>query len=133
MTIKIGINGFGRIGRNVLRALYESDKRSKMEIVAINDLGDAKTNAHLTRRDTSHGQFPGQIEVEDDAMIVNGDRIKVLAERDPSNLPWGELGVEIVFVNLEKVTLAEKDLNGNLEIFQKVMITNIFILIWDTI
>ena len=68
-----------------------------MEIVAINDLGDAKTNAHLTRRDTSHGQFPGQIEVEDDAMIVNGDRIKVLAERDPSNLPWGELGVEIVF------------------------------------
>ena len=97
MTIKIGINGFGRIGRNVLRALYESDKRSKMEIVAINDLGDAKTNAHLTRRDTSHGQFPGQIEVEDDAMIVNGDRIKVLAERDPSNLPWGELGVEIVF------------------------------------
>lgn len=97
MTIKIGINGIGRIGRNVLRALYESDKRSKMEIVAINDLGDAKTNAHLTRRDTSHGQFPGQIEVEDDAMIVNGDRIKVLAERDPSNLPWGELGVEIVF------------------------------------
>jgi glyceraldehyde 3-phosphate dehydrogenase len=97
MTIKIGINGFGRIGRNVLRALYESDKRLKMEIVAINDLGDAKTNAHLTRRDTSHGQFPGQIEVEDDVMIVNGDRIKVLAERNPSNLPWGELGVEIVF------------------------------------
>jgi glyceraldehyde 3-phosphate dehydrogenase len=96
MTIRIGINGYGRIGRNILRALYESDKRSDIEIVAVNDLGDAKTNAHLTRRDTAHGPFPGSVEVKDGAMIVNGDSIKVLAERDPSKLPWGDLGVEIV-------------------------------------
>lgn len=97
MTIKVGINGYGRIGRNVLRALYEGDKRSEIEIVAVNDLGDANTNAHLTRRDTAHGPFPGSIEVAADAMIVNGDTIKVLAERDPSKLPWGDLGVDVVF------------------------------------
>lgn len=97
MTIRVGINGYGRIGRNVLRALYEGDKRSEIEIVAVNDLGDANTNAHLTRRDTVHGPFPGSIEVVGDAMVVNGDNIKVLAERDPSKLPWGELGVDIVF------------------------------------
>jgi glyceraldehyde 3-phosphate dehydrogenase (phosphorylating) len=97
MTIKVGINGYGRIGRNVLRALYEGDKRSEIEIVAVNDLGDANTNAHLTRRDTAHGPFPGSIEVAGDAMIVNGDTIKVLAERDPSKLPWGDLGVDVVF------------------------------------
>jgi glyceraldehyde 3-phosphate dehydrogenase len=97
MTIRVGINGYGRIGRNVLRALYEGDKRSEIEIVAVNDLGDANTNAHLTRRDTAHGRFPGTIEVVGDAMVVNGDNIKVLAERDPSKLPWGELDVDIVF------------------------------------
>ena len=97
MTIKVGINGYGRIGRNILRALYEGDKRSKIEIVAVNDLGDANTNALLTRRDTAHGRFPGTVEVDGDYMIVNGDRIRVLAERDPAQLPWGELGVEIVF------------------------------------
>ena len=97
MTIKIGINGYGRIGRNVLRALYESGKNSQIEIVAVNDLGDANTNAHLTRRDTAHGRFPGKIVVDGDYMIVNDDRIRVLAERDPANLPWGELGVDIVF------------------------------------
>jgi glyceraldehyde 3-phosphate dehydrogenase len=97
MTIKVGINGYGRIGRNVLRALYEGDKRSEIEIVAVNDLGDTNTNAHLTRRDTAHGRFPGTIEVDGDYMVVNGDRIRVLAERDPAKLPWGELGVEIVF------------------------------------
>lgn len=96
MTIKVGINGYGRIGRNILRALYESDKRSQIEIVAVNDLGDTNTNAHLTRRDTAHGRFPGTIEVDGDYMIVNGDRIRVLAERDPANLPWGELGVDVV-------------------------------------
>lgn len=96
MTIKVGINGYGRIGRNILRALYESGKRSEIEIVAVNDLGDTNTNAHLTRRDTAHGRFPGTIEVDGDSMIVNGDRIRVLAERDPSKLPWGELGVEVV-------------------------------------
>jgi len=97
MTIRVGINGYGRIGRNVLRALYEGDKGSEIEIVAVNDLGDANTNAHLTRRDTAHGPFPGTIEVADGAMIVNGDTIKVLAERDPSKLPWGDLGVDVVF------------------------------------
>jgi glyceraldehyde 3-phosphate dehydrogenase len=97
MTIKVGINGYGRIGRNVLRALYEGEKRSEIEIVAINDLGDANTNAHLTRKDTAHGPFPGKVEVDGDYMVVNGDRIRVLAERDPAKLPWGELGVEIVF------------------------------------
>ena len=96
MTIKIGINGYGRIGRNVLRALYEGDKRKQLEIVAVNDLGDSKTNAHLTRRDTAHGPFPGTVVVDGDSMIVNGDRIRVLAERDPSKLPWGELGVDLV-------------------------------------
>jgi glyceraldehyde 3-phosphate dehydrogenase len=96
MTIKVGINGYGRIGRNILRALYESDRRSEIEIVAVNDLGDSNTNAHLTRRDTAHGRFPGTIEVDGDSMVVNGDRIRVLAERDPAKLPWGELGVEVV-------------------------------------
>ena len=97
MTIKVGINGYGRIGRNVLRALYESDMRAEIEIVAVNDLGDTNTNAHLTRRDTAHGRFPGKIEVDGEYMVVNGDRIRVLAERDPAKLPWGELGVEVVF------------------------------------
>ncbi len=97
MTIKVGINGYGRIGRNMLRALYESGKRSEIEIVAVNDLGDANTNALLTRRDTAHGKFPGTVEVDGDYMIVNGDRIRVLAERDPAKLPWGELGVEVVY------------------------------------
>jgi len=96
MTIKVGINGYGRIGRNMLRALYESDFRSEIEIVAVNDLGDTNTNAHLTRRDTAHGRFPGTIEVDGDYMVVNGDRVRVLAERDPANLPWAELGVEVV-------------------------------------
>ena len=97
MAIKVGINGYGRIGRNVLRALYEGDRKSDIDIVAVNDLGDANTNAHLTRRDTAHGPFPGTVEVDGDHMIVNGDRIRVLAERDPAKLPWGKLGVEIVF------------------------------------
>ena len=96
MTIKLGINGYGRIGRNMLRALYEGDKQSELEIVAVNDLGDANTNAHLTRHDTAHGRFPGTVEVDGDYMIVNGDKIRVLAERDPGKLPWGDLGVDIV-------------------------------------
>ena len=97
MAIKVGINGYGRIGRNVLRALYESGRTGEIQIVAINDLGDANTNAHLTRYDTAHGRFNGQVSVEGDSMVVNGDRIRVLAQRDPSKLPWGELGVDIVF------------------------------------
>ncbi|MGH8199757.1 MAG: type I glyceraldehyde-3-phosphate dehydrogenase [Steroidobacteraceae bacterium] len=97
MPIKVGINGYGRIGRNVLRALYESRRTGEVQIVALNDLGDAKTNAHLTRFDTVHGRFDGEVKVDGDAMVVNGDRIKVLAERDPAKLPWGDLGVEYVF------------------------------------
>jgi glyceraldehyde 3-phosphate dehydrogenase len=96
MSIKVGINGYGRIGRNILRALYEADRRKDIEIVAINDLGDAETNAHLTRHDTAHGRFKGEVSVDGDSMVVNGDRIRVLAERDPAKLPWGELGVEFV-------------------------------------
>lgn len=96
MAIKVGINGYGRIGRNVLRALYESRRNSEIQVVAINDLGDAATNAHLTRYDTAHGRFPGEVRVEGDSMIVNGDRIRVLAQRDPTKLPWGELGVDYV-------------------------------------
>ncbi len=96
MTIKLGINGYGRIGRNILRALYESGRADEIRIVAINDLGDARTNAHLTRYDTAHGRFPGAVSVEGDTMIVNGDEIRVLAERDPAKLPWADLGVDIV-------------------------------------
>ncbi|MGA2024699.1 MAG: type I glyceraldehyde-3-phosphate dehydrogenase [Steroidobacteraceae bacterium] len=97
MTLKVGINGYGRIGRNVLRALYEAGKRTQLQIVAINDLGDAKINAHLTRFDTVHGRFRGDVTVDGDALIVNGDRIKVLSERDPGKLPWANLGVDTVF------------------------------------
>ena len=97
MAIKIGINGYGRIGRNILRAIHESGRAGEFDVVAINDLGDSKANAHLTRRDTAHGPFPGTVEVEGDDMIVNGDRIKVFSERDPAKLPWGELGVDVVF------------------------------------
>lgn len=96
MTIRVAINGYGRIGRNILRAHYEGGKKHDIEIVAINDLGDPKTNAHLTRYDTAHGKFPGDVGVDGDYMVVNGDRIRVLANRDPSALPWGELGVDVV-------------------------------------
>ena len=96
MTIKVGINGYGRIGRNVLRALYEGAHRGGIQIVAINDLGDANTNAHLTRFDTAHGRFSRDVRVDGDSMVVDGDRIKVVAQRDPAKLPWGELGVEFV-------------------------------------
>jgi glyceraldehyde 3-phosphate dehydrogenase len=96
MAIKVGINGYGRIGRNILRALYEAKRNSQVQIVALNDLGDAKTNAHLTRYDTVHGKFPGEVAVDGDSLVVNGDRIRVLAERDPAKLPWGDLGVEFV-------------------------------------
>lgn len=115
MAIKVGINGYGRIGRNILRALYESKRRSEVQIVALNDLGDAKTNAHLTRYDTAQGPFPGEVAVDGDSMVVNGDRIRVLAERDPAKLPWGSLGVEFVlectglFTNKAKASAHLKD------------------------
>jgi glyceraldehyde 3-phosphate dehydrogenase (phosphorylating) len=96
MAIKVGINGYGRIGRNILRALYESERTDEIQIVAINDLGDAITNAHLTQYDTAHGKFPGTVVVEGEDMIINGDKVRVLSERDPAKLPWGELGVDVV-------------------------------------
>ncbi len=96
MTIKVAINGYGRIGRNVLRAHYEGGKKHDIQIVAINDLGKPETNAHLTKYDTAHGKFPGTVSVEGDYMIVNGDKIRVLANRNPAELPWGELGVDVV-------------------------------------
>ena len=96
MTIRVAMNGYGRIGRNVLRAHYEGGKKYDIQIVAINDLGDAKTNAHLTQYDTAHGRFPGTVSVDGDYMVVNGDKIKVLANRNPAELPWGELGVDVV-------------------------------------
>ncbi len=96
MPVKIAINGYGRIGRNVLRALYEGGRRSELQIVALNDLGDVNTNAHLTRYDSAHGPFSFDVQVGDDELIVDGDRIRVCAERDPSKLPWKELGVDIV-------------------------------------
>jgi len=95
MTIKVAINGYGRIGRNILRAKFESGY-DDIRIVAINDLGDAATNAHLTRYDTAHGKFPYQVEVADGALEVEGRRIAVFAERDPAKLPWGDLGVDVV-------------------------------------
>ena len=96
MTVKVAINGYGRIGRNIMRALYELDRTDEISIVAINDLGDANSNAHLTKYDTAHGKFPGTVVVEDGDLVINGDRVKVFAERDPSKLPWAELGVDLV-------------------------------------
>ncbi len=96
MTIKVAINGFGRIGRMVLRAHYEGGKKHDLQFVAINDLGDAKTNAHLLKYDTAHGRFPGSVEVQADAIAVQGERLRVLAVRSPAELPWKELGVDVV-------------------------------------
>lgn len=97
MTIRVAINGFGRIGRNVLRAHYESGKSHDLEIVAINSLGDLETNAHLLRFDSCHGRFNADVKTEGtDTMIINGDRIRVFSTRDPKELPWGELGVDVV-------------------------------------
>ncbi|MCW5589345.1 MAG: type I glyceraldehyde-3-phosphate dehydrogenase [Legionellales bacterium] len=97
MTLRIAINGYGRIGRNILRAHYESNKKHNIEIVAINDLGDVNTNAHLTQYDTAHGKFPGTVTVEGNSLIVNGDTIQVFSERDPKQLPWEKLNIDIVF------------------------------------
>ena len=108
MTIKLGINGFGRIGRNILRACFEKNSMQDMEIVAINDLGDAETNAHLIRYDTAHGPFAGSVEAEESSLIVNGHKIKVFAERDPKKLPWGEESVDVVLECTGLFTSREK-------------------------
>ncbi|MET0683127.1 MAG: type I glyceraldehyde-3-phosphate dehydrogenase [Casimicrobiaceae bacterium] len=108
MTIKVAINGYGRIGRNILRAHYEYGKKHDLAFVAVNDLGSPETNAHLTRYDTAHGKFPGKVAVDGDAMVVDGDRIKVLAHRNPAELPWGELGVDVVLECTGLFTTKEK-------------------------
>jgi len=108
MAIKVAINGFGRIGRNILRSLYESDRTDEIQVVAINDLGDAHTNAHLFSYDTAHGRFNGEVSVDGDHLIVNGDRIRVFAERDPAKLPWSEIGVEVVHESTGFFTTKEK-------------------------
>ncbi|HET6913509.1 MAG TPA: type I glyceraldehyde-3-phosphate dehydrogenase [Rhodanobacteraceae bacterium] len=108
MAIKVAINGYGRIGRNILRALYESGRTGSIRVVAINDLGDAETNAHLTRYDTAHGKFPFEVKVEGGDLVINGDHIKVCAERDPSKLPWKDLGIDIVIESTGLFTKRDK-------------------------
>ena len=111
MALRIGINGYGRIGRNILRAVYEANRTDKVQIVAVNDLGSPETNAHLTQYDSVHGKFPFPVNVDDGDMLIGDDRVKVLAERDPSKLPWGDLGVDVVlectgfFASREKAAL----------------------------
>ncbi|MBL8507110.1 type I glyceraldehyde-3-phosphate dehydrogenase [Chitinimonas sp. JJ19] len=97
MTIRIAINGYGRIGRNVLRGLYEHNRRDEFEIVAINNLGEIEVNAHLTEYDTVHGRFQAEVGYEGDHLLVNGDRIRYLSVRDPAQLPWKDLDVDVVF------------------------------------
>lgn len=108
MTIKVAINGYGRIGRAIFRAIYEENYRDAIEVVAINDLGDAKVNAHLTKYDSIHGKFAGDVSVDGDYMVVNGDKVRVLAEKDPSKLPWGALNVDIVYECTGRFTSKDK-------------------------
>lgn len=108
MTIRVAINGYGRIGRNILRAHFEKKLHPEIQIVAINDLGDVNTNAYLTRHDTTHGKFPGTVEVQGNDLVVNGEKIRVVAERDPKKLPWKELNIDIVFECTGLFTTKEK-------------------------
>lgn len=108
MTIKVAINGYGRIGRNILRALYESGMREHIQIVAINSLGDVNIHAHLTKYDTVHGQFPGTVVVDNGDLVVNGDRIKITEIRNPAECLWGELGVDVVHECTGLFTTKEK-------------------------
>ncbi len=108
MAVRVGINGYGRIGRNVLRALYETGNKQGIQIVAINDLGNSETNAHLTRFDTAHGRFSGDVAVDGNAMIVNGDRISVFSQRNPAEIPWGDAGVDVVLECTGLFTSKEK-------------------------
>lgn len=121
MTIRVAINGYGRIGRNILRAHYESKAHKDIQIVAINDLGDVNTNAYLTRYDTTHGKFPGEVTVDGNHLVVNGDRIRVVAERDPKKLPWKELNVDIVLECTGFFTSKEKA-SGHIEAGAKKVI-----------
>lgn len=121
MTIRVAINGYGRIGRNILRAFYELKRHPNIQIVAINDLGDIATNVHLTRYDTTHGKFPGEVSAAGSDMVVNGDKIRVVAERDPKKLPWRELDVDVVFECTGFFTSKEKA-SGHLEAGAKKVI-----------
>jgi|TARA_R110002033_G_scaffold171177_1_gene217229 glyceraldehyde 3-phosphate dehydrogenase len=108
MTIKVAINGYGRIGRNTLRALYESGKRDQIQIVAINDLGDSKTNAHLTKYDTVHGRFNEEVTFDEEALYINKDKIRTFSERNPADLPWAELDIDVVYECTGFFTTKEK-------------------------
>jgi len=108
MTIRVAINGFGRIGRNIMRALYESGKRDQIQIVAVNDLGNAASNAHLLKYDSVHGPFGGSVDIDEDALLVNGDLIRICAERDPTQLPWSELNIDVVYECTGLFTQREK-------------------------
>jgi len=120
MAVKIGINGFGRIGRLVYRAAYEN---KNVEIVAINDLADAKTNAHLLKYDSVHGTFPGNVEMKDGNIVVDGKVVKVLSERDPQAIPWREMGVDIVVESTGVFTAADKASSHLTAGAKKVIIT----------
>jgi len=96
MAVRIAINGYGRIGRNILRAIVESGRPDEFDVVAINDLGDPETNAHLTQYDTAHGRFNADVRVDGDHLVVNNDRFRVFAERDPAKLPWKEVDADVV-------------------------------------
>lgn len=123
MTIKVAINGYGRIGRNVMRAVYEEGYRKDIEIVAINDLGDSKINAHLTTYDTVHGKFAGDVKVDGDFIVINGDKVRVFAEKDPTKLPWKDMGIDIVFECTGKFTSKEKAMAHITAGAKKVMIS----------
>jgi glyceraldehyde 3-phosphate dehydrogenase len=107
-TTRIAINGYGRIGRNILRALFENPNRHNIEIIAINDLGNIDINAHLTRYDTTHGKFPGTVSIDKDYLVVNNKRIKIISERDPEKLPWKELNIDVVHECIGLFTAPDK-------------------------
>ncbi len=107
MAIRVGINGFGRIGRQSMKAILERYPR-EIEVVAINDLTDTKTNAHLLKYDSTYGRFPGEVEATPEALIVNGHNIKVISQRDPAQIPWGDLGVQLVIESTGFFTDADK-------------------------
>src|SRR5215470_9136785 len=107
MAIRVGINGFGRIGRQSLKAMLERHPH-ELEVVAVNDLTDTRTNAHLLKYDSTYGHFPGEVEATEDALIVNGHKIQVIAQRDPAQIPWADLGAEIVIESTGLFTDAPK-------------------------
>jgi glyceraldehyde 3-phosphate dehydrogenase len=123
MTLRVAINGYGRIGRMVLRALYEEPKKRDIQVVAINAMGDIDVNAHLTQYDSAHGRFPGEVRIQDGEMIVNGDRIKMFSTRNPEETPWGELGVDLVLECSGKFTSKEKALAHIRQGAKKVLIS----------